>query len=205
MNSLWQTTHPLVTLTFESEIFSDEIRSAPQKTKNQFNLDGFIHNIHNHRRVFTRSESMHDLFNFMTFLMFPMTKLKIFELHCQESIQFSKDLEKSRGGRGRTRLQDLLTLFDEGGSILLSTNTIVTSTSEPFLVFGHGILEQYCISPIEITSYCLDLTKLTQETQNMSTMNALDSFIADTLNRAYQESFLGYFAGKEVPKRLWSC
>ena len=112
MNSLWQTTHPLVTLTFESEIFSDEIRSAPQKTKNQFNLDGFIHNIHNHRRVFTRSESMHDLFNFMTFLMFPMTKLKIFELHCQESIQFSKDLEKSRGGRGRTRLQDLPTLFE---------------------------------------------------------------------------------------------
>jgi hypothetical protein len=57
----------------------------------------------------TRSENLHDFFNALVWLSFPMTKARINAMHAER-------LPYERGQRGS--LRDLLTIFDEGGAIL---------------------------------------------------------------------------------------
>jgi hypothetical protein len=57
----------------------------------------------------TRSENLHDFFNALVWLSFPMTKARINAMHAER-------LPYERGQRGS--LRDLLTIFDEGGAVL---------------------------------------------------------------------------------------
>lgn len=57
----------------------------------------------------TRPDSLHDLFNALTWLAFPATKSRLNAMHAAE-------IPHESGGRGRRR--DLLTLVDEGGVIV---------------------------------------------------------------------------------------
>jgi hypothetical protein len=61
-------------------------------------------------RVATRANNRHDWFNALAWLAFPRTKARINAMHAAA-------LPRERGRRGR--LRDLLTLFDEGGAIVV--------------------------------------------------------------------------------------
>ena len=104
-------------------------------------------------RVATRPESLHDWFNALAWLAFPRTKARINALHAREM---------PRGGKGRRGpLRDLLTIFDEGGAIvvcaddellallrsaawktLFGENRDRVRKEMKIIVFGHAVQEQ---------------------------------------------------------------
>ena len=103
-------------------------------------------------RVETRPESLHDYFNALAWLAFPLTKARLNAMHAAE-------IPRERGRRGR--LRDLLTIFDEGGAIVQSDDAHLISLLEGFewkklfwenrervvrsmriVVFGHAVLEK---------------------------------------------------------------
>jgi len=104
-------------------------------------------------RVATRPESLHDWFNALAWLAFPLTKARINALHAREM---------PRGEKGRRGpLRDLLTIFDEGGAIIVCSDedllSLLASASWRTLflenrqrvlgamrivVFGHAVQEQ---------------------------------------------------------------
>jgi len=71
---------------------------------------GYEVQVHQTGRVETRPESRHDWFNALCWLAFPRTKARINAMHAAEIAH--------EGGR-RGRLRDLLTIFDEGGAIVV--------------------------------------------------------------------------------------
>ncbi|MGQ0650782.1 MAG: DUF3025 domain-containing protein [Betaproteobacteria bacterium] len=102
-------------------------------------------------RVATRPENLHDWFNALAWLAFPQAKARINAMHAARIA-----LE---GGR-RGRLRDLLTLFDEGGALVICTDATLVALLEGarwhelfwerrrdvqramrILVFGHAALE----------------------------------------------------------------
>jgi hypothetical protein len=108
--------------------------------------------VHRTGRVATRTENWHDLFNALAWLAFPRTKAAINALHAAEI---------PREGARRGRVRDMLTLFDEGGAIVLCAdpelermirafrwkelfweNRIRVLRSLRFVVLGHAVLEK---------------------------------------------------------------
>jgi len=103
-------------------------------------------------RVCTRPENWHDLFNALAWLAFPRTKAALNARHAARL-----PLE----GPQRSRLRDLLTIFDEGGAIVLCADPALESlvrahawrtlfweqrralkASVRIFVVGHAVLEQ---------------------------------------------------------------
>jgi hypothetical protein len=103
-------------------------------------------------RVETRPDSLHDYFNALAWLAFPLTKARLNAMHAAE-------IPRERGRRGR--LRDLLTIFDEGGAIVQCDDAEVISLLKSFewkklfwqnrkrvvdamrvVVFGHAVLEK---------------------------------------------------------------
>lgn len=100
----------------------------------------------------TRPDNLHDWFNALCWLAFPRTKARLNALHTAE-------IPREHGRRGR--LRDLLTIFDEGGAIVVCAdeelNDLVRGfewkalfwqhrqrvlESMRFVVLGHAVLEQ---------------------------------------------------------------
>ena len=103
-------------------------------------------------QVQTRAGNRHDLFNALCWLAFPRTKARINALHAAE-------IPREGGRRGR--LRDLLTIFDEGGALVLCAdeglNALIREcrwktlfweqrarvrAEMRFVVFGHAVLVQ---------------------------------------------------------------
>ena len=103
--------------------------------------------------VSTRPESLHDWFNALAWLAFPRTKARINALHARE-------LPRDPKGR-RGPLRDLLTIFDEGGAIVVCSDEQLLShlknaawktlffdhrarvlESMKIVVLGHAVQEQ---------------------------------------------------------------
>jgi len=103
-------------------------------------------------RIPTRPESLHDWFNALAWLAFPRTKARINAMHAAE-------IPREQGKRGR--LRDLLTIFDEGGALIVCDDAELNSLvlqgrwkalfwdqrararqSMRILVLGHAVLEQ---------------------------------------------------------------
>ena len=123
LTELSQTLHPSINLGFTPQ------SPRSRRKRKDSSLMSFIEQIADRRQVPTRERHPHDLFNFATFMMFPRSKLAIMDAHKHESLTAP---DGSTGGRARTRTQDLLTLFDEGGAI---------GFGEGSIIFGHGIYE----------------------------------------------------------------
>lgn len=102
-------------------------------------------------RVATRAGKLHDWFNALAWLAFPRTKARINAMHAQA-------IPHEHGRRGR--LRDLLTLFDEGGAIVVCSDAALEGllrghewkalfwdnragvlASMRLLVLGHAVLE----------------------------------------------------------------
>jgi hypothetical protein len=97
--------------------------------------------------VHTRPGNKHDLFNALAWLAFPRTKARINALHARE-------IPREGGRRGR--LRDLLTIFDEGGAVVVGNGEVEELIRRAaweklfmekhrelrIVVLGHAVLEQ---------------------------------------------------------------
>ena len=102
--------------------------------------------------VETRPDNLHDFFNALAWLAFPRAKARLNALHAAE-------IPREGGKRGR--LRDLLTIFDEGGALVLCDQPELNSLLRNMhwkalfweqrervreemriLVFGHAVMEQ---------------------------------------------------------------
>ena len=100
----------------------------------------------------TRADNLHDWFNALCWLAFPRTKARINAMHAAA-------IPGEQGRRGR--LRDLLTIFDEGGAVVLCADAelvhlVRAARWKPlfwderervmramrFVVLGHAVLEQ---------------------------------------------------------------
>lgn len=103
-------------------------------------------------QVQTRAGNRHDLFNALCWLAFPRTKARVNALHAAE-------IPREGGRRGR--LRDLLTIFDEGGALVVCADEGLNAllrecrwrelfweqrervrAAMRFAVLGHAVLEQ---------------------------------------------------------------
>jgi len=108
--------------------------------------------VHETGEIATRPDTLHDWFNALCWLAFPRTKACINAMHAAE-------IPRESGQRGR--LRDLLTIFDEGGAIVIcgdeELNRLLrelrwkelfwdrrerVKEAMRFVVLGHAVLEQ---------------------------------------------------------------
>jgi hypothetical protein len=102
--------------------------------------------------VATRPDNLHDWFNALAWLAFPRTKARLNAMHAAE-------IPREGGRRGR--LRDMLTIFDEGGALVVSDDAELIGLARGmrwrelfwdrrerlgsamrFVVLGHAVLEQ---------------------------------------------------------------
>lgn len=102
--------------------------------------------------VATRPDNLHDWFNALVWLAFPRTKARLNAMHAAEMPR--------EGGR-RGRLRDMLTIFDEGGALVVCDDAHLAALAREmrwrelfwtererlvrdmrFVVLGHAVLEQ---------------------------------------------------------------
>jgi len=108
--------------------------------------------VHETGRIETRPDTLHDWFNALCWLAFPRTKARINAMHAAA-------IPHEKGQRGR--LRDLLTIFDEGGALVVCEDAELVElvrehqwkelfwrhrsrleTAMRFVVLGHAVLEQ---------------------------------------------------------------
>ena len=108
--------------------------------------------VHQTGCVETRPENLHDWFNALCWLAFPRTKARINAMHAAA-------IPHEKGQRGR--LRDLLTIFDEGGALIVCADDALNQLVRDFrwkelfwthrarvreamrfVVLGHAVLEQ---------------------------------------------------------------
>ena len=113
---------------------------------------GYELRVHETGNVETRPDNLHDWFNALCWLAFPRTKARINAMHAAAIA--------AEGGR-RGRLRDLLTIFDEGGAIVVCADDELNRLVREhrwkalfweqrdrvkqvmrFAVLGHAVLEQ---------------------------------------------------------------
>ena len=75
--------------------------------------------IYNTGELQTRCENWHDFFQFLTWLMFPETKAVINSLHLPSARQ---RIETTQALGRRTPIENMLSLFDEGGVVIVSSD-----------------------------------------------------------------------------------
>lgn len=119
----------------------------------------------------TRTENWHDFFQFLTWFMFPKTKAEINAIHipaAQERIETKND-----PGR-RSPIENMLSLFDEGGAVILSSDeTLLTlirefkwkdlfwqrrqqlETDLKLVTFGHALYEKGLAPYVGMTANCI--------------------------------------------------
>jgi hypothetical protein len=128
------------------------------------------------RRVPTRARSWHDFLNALVWATFPRAKLA---LHARQHRAITSRLGgDSRLPGARTREQDALAMLDEGGVVLLMTES--TSCA---VVFGHAIYEslvQRSPFPLHAAAYTAHLGVLPEraEARAAAADLALDAFLA---------------------------
>lgn len=128
--------------------------------------------IYQYGEIQTRTENWHDFFQLLTWIMFPRTKALINEIHiplAQGRIESAIETEtriNSGIGAGaelgrRTPLENMLSLFDEGGAVVISSDASLLQLIREFqwktlfwqqrkalrqhlncIVFGHAMYEK---------------------------------------------------------------
>lgn len=119
----------------------------------------------------TRTENWHDFFQFLTWFMFPKTKAVINAIHipaAQSRIEMKVDL-----GR-RSPIENMLSLFDEGGAVILSSDNSLLQLVRDFkwkelfwlrreelasklklITFGHALYEKGLSPYVGMTANCI--------------------------------------------------
>jgi hypothetical protein len=127
LNARAQRLFPHFSWTF---VLSEKVPSRA-KSRGSASLTGYVELISRHKKIPVRERNLHDFLNAISFLMFPASKLALNDRHLLESPNGVKP------GQNRTKVQDLLTMFDEGGVIRLhGPNGLYRD-----LIFGHAVNE----------------------------------------------------------------
>ena len=141
----------------------------------------------------TRTENWHDFFQFLTWFMFPKTKAVINSIHvpsAQARIENNVDL-----GR-RSPIENMLSLFDEGGAVILCSDESLLQLIRDFkwkelfwqrraelseklklVTFGHALYEKGLSPYIGMTANCILLPvaeNVIQQT-NKEQLNYIDT------------------------------
>ena len=169
--------------------------TSRRKRDSSSTLRGYIQQIAEDNLVPMRPKSVHDLFNYLTFLLFPESKKALMRIHHAETMALLESTNGvgPKGGRGRTRTQDLATLFDEGGSIAYGTQP------DDLIVFGHGILEQFILQPRQVRAFCWNISSETFAAHDTA---AMDQKLAEILVNAAHLADSSQFSGQYIPESL---
>ncbi len=135
----------------------------PKRTKkSKTHADLYDVSIRDRGEVPTRARSWHDLMNALVFAAYPVAKRALHALHARE---IDRHFEVHGGlPNARSRVQDVLALFDEGGVVLAceyarlvecndaldrgdagEVARLVTAREARLLVFGHATLEHHVL------------------------------------------------------------
>jgi hypothetical protein len=134
------------------------LRVVPQEGKPNHFERHYAPRIHTSGEIQTRRRNWHDFFQLMTWLLFPRTKAVINALH----VPVARQRLAVGGDPGhRSPLENMLSLFDEGGVVLLSSDASLLQEVRDFewkrlfwqrrcelhdhfecIVFGHALYEK---------------------------------------------------------------
>lgn len=124
----------------------------------------------------TRAANWHDVFNAFVWCRFPLSKAALNERQCR-AFEFATPRDIARG-QIRTREQDRLTMFDEGGAIVVHR----PESSPLIIVFGHAVLEGAFTGPRSLDYVVMTLqvtlaTRLTDASLDRQ-LDSVDALIA---------------------------
>ncbi len=119
----------------------------------------------------TRTENWHDFFQFLTWFMFPKTKAVINSIHIPAA---QSRLENETDTGRRSPIENMLSLFDEGGAVILcSDNSLLQlirnfkwkelfwqrrdelSSKLKLVTFGHALYEKGLSPYVGMTANCI--------------------------------------------------
>ena len=119
--------------------------------------------------VQTRLNNWHDFFQVMVWKTFPKTKSLLNKIHYDAAVERRKENIKQRGKK-----ENFITLFDECGSVIVSTDKKILDMVKKFkwtdffvknktqftknidcIVFGHAMYEKALTPYVGMTSHCL--------------------------------------------------
>ena len=157
--------HPIKTLG------NKNITVVPQAGRpNHFN-EHYAPRIYHTGEIQTRLENWHDFFQYLSWFMFPTTKAIINAMH----IPYARQRIEHGGDSGRrSPVENMLSLFDEGGAVLVSSDESLLQLvrdfqwkalfwerreelSEKFICvpFGHAVYEKGLAPYIGMTANCI--------------------------------------------------
>lgn len=134
------------------------LKIVPQDSRPQRFEEHYAPRIFMTGELQTRRENWHDFFQFLTWLIFPRTKAAINALH----VPHARTRLAVQGDPGRrTPLENLLSLFDEGGTMIIASDPALLQLIRDFqwkplfwerraelardlrcIVFGHAVYEK---------------------------------------------------------------
>ena len=119
----------------------------------------------------TRTENWHDFFQYLTWFMFPQTKAEINAIHLPYAQQ---RIEVTQQQGRRSPMENMLSLFDEGGAIIISSDISLLALIREFkwkelfwqrrdeinkklacITFGHAMYEKGLAPYIGMTANCI--------------------------------------------------
>jgi hypothetical protein len=103
--------------------------------------------VYDRGEVPTRADSWHDFFNALVWCALPLTKAALNERQCVAP-RFATDADVLRA-QTRTREQDRLAMFDEGGAVIVTGRAAGTPTRA--FVLGHAVHELEVAGPADLT------------------------------------------------------
>jgi len=149
--------------------------------------------------VQTRLENWHDFFQVLIWSSFPKTKI---ELNARHYVAASQRRNDSQTKGNRSTIENVITLFDECGAIIISSNPILLSKikehrwKELFyhhretirselkcIVFGHALYEKALTPYIGMTAHCLTLT--VQQSQLTLPYKQLITYCDDQISQRF--------------------
>jgi hypothetical protein len=119
----------------------------------------------------TRTENWHDFFQFLTWFMFPKTKAVINAIHIPAAqSRIEKEIDLGR----RSPIENMLSLFDEGGAVILCSDDSLLQLIRDFkwkelfwqrrdelqsklklITFGHALYEKGLSPYVGMTANCI--------------------------------------------------
>lgn len=185
------------------------IKTLAGKTLKIVQQDGKPGHFHEHYapRIYltgeiqTRTENWHDFFQFLTWFMFPKTKAVINSIHVPAAqARIDGNVELGR----RSPVENMLSLFDEGGAIILSSDESILQLIRDFkwktlfwqrrkelesklnfITFGHALYEKGLSPYVGMTANCI-LINVEPALLTQSNQEQLD-WVDEYLSKLFQE------------------
>jgi hypothetical protein len=180
------------------------IRIAAQDGKPDHFEDTYAPRIYHTGEIQTRLNNWHDFFQFLSWFLFPETKAVINSLHL-EPAQQRHGKEEWRGRR--TPIENMLSLFDEGGAVVVSSDEDLLQLVRDFrwkelfwqrrqdclqhlqcFTFGHAMYEKALMPYLGMTANSI-LIKVDQEFFQASSeqqLQHIDTRLAEIFRQGQQ-------------------